>query len=288
MVRARVAARRLPGRVACGCRRFGAAGGGAQRLCERAERRRDTRLAAQGPCPLRGWHARDLTHARRAQPAVALSQLHDALQFVQQLPEGAYLLRRSAASSVVECLRAVPSAHGEAACIEGVQDLVASRRDAGATDAGNLDFVPIRWQARPACRCCAPSLPRAHALTARPQAAHPGAPQIPFTHPPAGLPGLLPRRAARQQWMLAGSSPPPSAEEPARSNRRQPQAPRRANVRYCHAFAEGRVCKAGERCAFPHLTLAEVEKQASDPYLSQLREYMTAGKPAKRPRVGAR
>jgi hypothetical protein len=31
--------------------------------------------------------------------------------------------------------------------------------------------------------------------------------------------------------------------------------------------------------------LAEVEKKASDPYLSQLRDYM---KPAKRPRGGAR
>ena len=104
---------------------------------------------------------------------------------------------------------------------------------------------------------------------------------------------MLPRRAARQQWMLAGSSPPPSAEEePARASRRHPPAPRRANFRYCHAFAEGRVCKAGERCTFPHLTSAEVEKKASDPYLTQLREYMTAGrapdKPAKRPRGGAR
>ena len=36
------------------------------------------------------------------------------------------------------------------------------------------------------------------------------------------------------------------------------------------------------------MTAAEVEKQASDPYLSQLREYMTAGKPAKRQRGGGR
>ena len=90
--------------------------------------------------------------------------------------------------------------------------------------------------------------------------------------------------------MLAGGSPPTTAAEPSRANRRQPPATRRANVRYCHAFAEGRVCKAGERCAFPHLTLAEVEQKASDPYLSQLREYMTAGKSqaGKRPRGGAR
>ena len=46
--------------------------------------------------------------------------------------------------------------------------------------------------------------------------------------------------------------------------------------------------RAGERCSFPHMTAAEVEKQASDPYLSQLREYMTAGKPAKRQRGGGR
>ena len=100
---------------------------------------------------------------------------------------------------------------------------------------------------------------------------------------------MLPRRAARQQWMLAGSSPLPAAEKPARANARPPPAPRRADIRYCHAFAEGRTCKAGERCAFPHVTLAEVEKKSSDPYLSQLRDYMgTAGKPAKRPRGGAR
>ena len=97
---------------------------------------------------------------------------------------------------------------------------------------------------------------------------------------------MLPRRAARQQqWMLADSGPPPAAEKPARANARPPPAPRRADIRYCHAFAEGRTCKAGERCSVPHLTLAEVEKKASDPYLSQLRDYM---KPAKRPRGGAR
>ena len=120
------------------------------------------------------------------------------------------------------------------------------------------------------------------------QASHPGVQQIPFTHPPVGLPALLPRRAARQKWLLAGSAPPPLAEAPARGARRQPPAQRRADIRYCHAFAEGRTCRAGERCTFPHLTSAEVEKQAGDPYLSQLREYMTAGKPAKRQRGGVR
>jgi len=36
--------------------------------------------------------------------------------------------------------------------------LVASRRDAGATDVGSLDFVPIRWQARTlALPCVAPA-----------------------------------------------------------------------------------------------------------------------------------
>lgn len=229
-----------------------------------------------------------LTRAR-PQPAAALSQLHEALQYLQQLPEGSYLLRRMADSPVVECLRALPNAHGDAASVEGVQDLVASRRDAGATDVGSLDFVPIRWQARTLALPCFAPAGFSH-MRRRTQAAHPGVPQIPFTHPPAGLPGLLPRRAARQQWMLAGSSPAP--EEPERATRRQPAAPRRANVRYCHAFAEGRSCKvkAGERCSFPHLSLAEVEKQAGDPYLSQLRDYMTtgSGKAAKRPRGGKR
>ena len=94
---------------------------------------------------------------------MALAQLHEALQFVQQLPEGTYLLRRSAGSAVVECLRALPDAHGGAAGIDGVHDLAASRRDAGATDADNLDFVPIRWQAR----LLAAAVPRVSPLFSR-------------------------------------------------------------------------------------------------------------------------
>jgi hypothetical protein len=227
-----------------------------------------------------------MTDARFAQPAAALSRVHAALQYVQQLPEGTYLLRRSAGSSVVQCLRALSDAH--AAGIEGLHDLTAERMSAGATDADNLDFVPIRWQARSVgllrCLRLRSSLhPVCHA-----QASQPGVQQIPFTHPPVGLPALLPRRAARQKWLLAGSSPASQAETPASGSRRQAPAQRRAGIRYCHAFAEGRTCRAGERCTFPHLTAAEVEKQASDPYLSQLREYMTAGKPAKRQRTGTR
>ena len=87
-----------------------------------------------------------MTDANRAQPAAALSQLHEVLQYVQQLPEGTYVLRRLSGSAVLECLRAVQDAPGDAA--EGVLDFTSTRRNAGATDAENLDFVPIRWQAR--------------------------------------------------------------------------------------------------------------------------------------------
>ena len=74
---------------------------------------------------------------------------------MQQLPEGTYLLRRTAGSSVVQCLRALPDSHAQAADIETIHDATAKRRSAGATDAENLDFVPIRWQARLASRCFA-------------------------------------------------------------------------------------------------------------------------------------
>jgi hypothetical protein len=65
---------------------------------------------------------------------------------------------------------------------------------------------------------------------------------------------------------------------------------RQLNVRYCHAYAEGRTCRAGERCQFPHITTEEVERRAAasvgaaasaqgarpaGAYLSQLQEYMT-------------
>ena len=74
---------------------------------------------------------------------------------MQQLPEGTYLLRRAAGSSAVQCLRALPDAHTQAAGTEDAHDLTAERRSAGATDAENLDFVPIRWQARSVGLCFA-------------------------------------------------------------------------------------------------------------------------------------
>jgi hypothetical protein len=72
---------------------------------------------------------------------------------------------------------------------------------------------------------------------------------------------------------------------------------RALNVRYCHAFAEGRTCRAGDRCQFPHITAQEVERRAkaaaaagaggaaaanaganmssASAYTSALQEYMT-------------
>lgn len=105
-----------------------------------------------------------MTDACRPQPAAALSRVHAALQYVQQLPEGTYLLRRSAGSSVVQCLRALPDAH--AAGIEKLHDLTAERSSAGATDAENLDFVPIRWQARLVGLCAACDFGVPHSLCA--------------------------------------------------------------------------------------------------------------------------
>ena len=78
-----------------------------------------------------------------------MSQMHTVLQYVRQLSAGKYMLRRRSGSTAVHCLRAVPDALGGAARVD-VQDLTERLRDAGATDADKLDFVPIRWQARAA------------------------------------------------------------------------------------------------------------------------------------------
>ena len=192
--RSAAAPRRQPGRVAGGRCRFGALGGGPQRPGMRAERLGDARLAPQGMCTAARLAGRCCADACCTQPAAALSQLHEALQYVQQLPEGTYLLRRSAGSAAVECLRALQAAQGDG--IEGVLDLAASRRDAGATDAENLDFVPIRWQARLA------AAPRFRQAVSHARGPHvggtSGCPANPV-HAPSGRTAWLaaaPRRAA--------------------------------------------------------------------------------------------
>jgi hypothetical protein len=112
--------------------------------------------------------------------------------------------------------------------------------------------------------------------------------QVPFTHPPCGVPGALPRRKARQHWLLGGGVPAAAGAAPPKAQKRAvpPPAPapppRHPNVRYCHAFAEGRTCRAGEHCLFPHISLEHVEHLAhacdshdgGGAYLAQLNEYV--------------
>lgn len=90
------------------------------------------------------------------------------------------------------------------------------------------------------------------------QPAHPGAPQIPFTLAPHGVPGVVPRRKARQRWLLDAEG----ATNPTLRSSAPTRKARHSQVRYCHAFAEGRQCRAGEHCQYPHITASEVERLA--------------------------
>jgi len=120
--------------------------------------------------------------------------------------------------------------------------------------------APLTPKAWTSCRCGGRRVAARLALTFSDmracKPARPDTPQIPFTHPPVGLPIAVPRRKARQQRVLGATAAvdaPPAAE---------PTAPRFQGVPYCHAFAEGRPCRAKGRCAFPHLSLADVEQAA--------------------------